>query len=179
MRKGADGLRLVPGSDEHLAQAWVEYQFRHSDTFPRFRYAPDEKWRRMYHTILENKGKGSEFEQEVLKKLGHEKNTALLMPPPGREAQGFIPDAVPGNPHPGELVWGQPYHFVEAKAREELALTGNVKAMLEYVREYGGHIELWVRSAKHREGPTRVSAPLRNALRALSAQGKARLMQYP
>ncbi len=128
---------------------------------------------------LENKGKGSAFEQAILQKLGHEKNTALMMPPPGSKAQGFIPDAVPANPNPGELVWGQPYLFVEAKARAELSLTGNVKAMIDYVRVHGGQLELWIRSAKHPEGPTRLTRPLADAIKALAVDGKARLKDYP
>ncbi|XXF78491.1 hypothetical protein P2318_01665 [Myxococcaceae bacterium GXIMD 01537] len=179
VRKGADGLRLVPGSEEHLAQTWVEYQFRNPEKYPRFRYAPDEGWKRMYRAILENKGKGGAFEQEVLKRLGHEKNAALLMPPPGSTAQGFIPDAVVGNRNPGELVWGQPYSFVEAKARAELSLSGNLKAMLIYVDQYGGHVELWIRSAIHADGPTRLTGPLLRQLQLLRTKGKADFKYHP
>jgi Holliday junction resolvase len=179
LRTGSDGLRLVPGSAEHMAQAWMEYQFRHPRKYPHFRYAPDEGWRRMYRAILENKAQGSSFEREVLQKLGHEKNTALLMPPPGSKAQGFIPDAVPGNPNPGELVWGQPYRFVESKAHKDLALTGNLKAMIEYVEQYGGHIELWVRSPRHADGPTRLTNSLQKRLSDLSAAGRAAVRRNP
>jgi hypothetical protein len=179
LRTGSDGLRLVPGSAGHMAQAWMEYQFRHPGKYPRFRYAPDEHWRRMYRTILENKAQGSAFEQDVLKALGHEKNTALMMPPPGSKLQGFIPDAVPGNPNPGELVWGQPYRFVESKAHKDLALTGNVKAMIDYVRAYGGHLELWIRSASHLDGATRLTVPLRQQLAELSALGRATVQYHP
>ncbi|XXF77808.1 hypothetical protein P2318_32875 [Myxococcaceae bacterium GXIMD 01537] len=179
VRKGADGLRLVPGSEEHLAQTWVEYQFRNPEKYPRFLYAPDEGWKRMYRAILENKGKGSAFEQEVLKLRGYEKNTALLMPPPGSKAQGFIPDAVVGNTNPGELVWGQPYFFVEAKARAELSLSGNLKAMLEYIERHGSHIDLWVRSPKHADGPTSLTSPLEKELERLRALGKARVRNHP
>ena len=179
VRTGADGLRLVPGSAEHMAQAWMEYQFRNSRKYPRFRYAPDEEWRRMYRAILENKAKGSEFEQAVLRKLGHQKNSAMMMPPPDSKAQGFIPDAVPGNLNPGELVWGQPYRFVESKAHKDLALTGNLKAMIEYVEQHGGHIELWVRSAAHADGPTRMTSSLQNRLSDLSAAGKASVRRNP
>jgi hypothetical protein len=179
LRTGSEGLRMVPGSAEHMAQAWMEYQFRHPAKYPSFRYAPDEGWRRMYRTILENKAQGSAFEQAILQKHGYAKNTALLMPPPGSKALGFIPDAVPGNPNPGELVWGQRYRFVEAKARAELALTGNLKAMLEYVQEHDGHIELWVRSAKHPNGPTRLTEPLRRRLELLKKEGKAHVRYHP
>ncbi|HYO51475.1 hypothetical protein, partial [Archangium sp.] len=60
--------------------------------------------------------------------------------------------SVKGNP--AELVWGQPYPFVEAKARKELSLTGNLKAMIEYVEKYGGHLEAL--------GPLRQSSRWRN-----------------
>jgi hypothetical protein len=59
---------------------------------------------------------------------GYEKNTALMLPPPGSKAeQGFIPDSVVGNPE--ELVWGRPYRFIEVKGRAEMSLTGNLAAM--------------------------------------------------
>src|SRR5690606_23909267 len=116
-------------------------------------------------------------EDDVLKVGGYEKNVALMMPPPGSKSPGFIPDAVPGNP--SELVWGRAYRFVEVKARARLDLGGNLKAMLDYVRDYGGHIELWVRSAKHPKGPTRLSGPLLERLDELADQGKAVVKSYP
>ena len=102
-----------------------------------------------------------------------------MMPPPGSEARGFIPDAVPGSLTPGELVWGQPYHFVEVKGRKDLALGGNLEVMLEYVQQYGGHVELWVRSAKHVEGQTLLTQPLQRRLRTLADDGKATVKLYP
>jgi hypothetical protein len=159
VRKGAGGVRLVPGEPAHMAQCWVDYQFRHPGKYSRFTYAPDEEWKRLYESILRNKEAGTAFEGPVLKVGKYEKNVALMMPPPGSKLPGFIPDAVPGNP--SELVWGRAYKFVEVKARAKLDLGGNLKAMLDYVRDYGGHIELWVRSAKHPDGPTRLSRPLK------------------
>ena len=100
-----------------------------------------------------------------------------MMPPPDSAALGFIPDSVRGNPT--ELVWGQPYRFVEAKGRQELAYGGNIKAMIEYVLKYGGHVELWVRSAKHSSGPTHLTQPLQTALDALATQGMARVRSFP
>jgi hypothetical protein len=112
--------------------------------------------------VLENRGQGGAFEGEVLKAKGCEKNTALMLPPPGSKAeQGFVPDSVLGNPE--ELVWGKPYRFVEVKGRAEMALTGNLKAMIEYVKRYGGHIEVWFRSASHPSGKTLLTGPLRTA----------------
>jgi hypothetical protein len=178
-RLGEAGLRLEPGSAEHMAAAWVDYQFRHPDKYPSFRYAIDEDWRKKYELILKNKEAGGEFEQSVLKARAQEKNTAMMMPPPGNEARGFIPDSVPGSPTPGELIWGQPYRFVEVKGRKDLALGGNLKAMLDYVDEYGGYVELWVRSSKHPGGATKLTNPLVNRLTELEDNGKAKLKYFP
>jgi hypothetical protein len=177
VRTGAGGMKLAPGEPAHMAQCWVDYQFRHPGRYPRFTYAPDEEWRRLYESILRNKGVGTAFEGDVLKAGKYEKNVALMMPPPGSNLRGFIPDAVPGSP--GELVWGRAYKFVEVKARARLDLGGNLKAMLEYVREHGGHIELWVRSAKHPDGASRLSQPLKDVLDALTNDGKALVRYYP
>jgi hypothetical protein len=178
-RLGEAGVRLEPGSAEHMAAAWVDYQFRHPEKYPSFRYAIDDDWRRKYELILKNKEAGGEFEQAVLKARGQEKNTAMMMPPPGNEARGFIPDSVPGNPTPGELVWGQPYHFVEMKGRKDLALGGNLEAMLTYVRQYGGHIEIWVRSSKHSGGATKLTKPLERQIGDLERVGRAEIRQFP
>ncbi|WP_224246892.1 hypothetical protein [Hyalangium gracile] len=177
VRKGVEGMRVMPGEPAHMAQCWVDYQFRHPGRYPRFTYAPDEAWKRLYESILRNKEAGTAFERPVLKAGGYEKNVAMMMSPPGSRLQGFIPDAVPGNP--GELVWGRAYRFVEVKARAKLDLGGNLKAMLEYVNAHGGAIELWVRSARHPEGPTQLSKPLRDRLNGLEAQGKATIRSYP
>jgi hypothetical protein len=120
---------------------------------------------------------GNAFEDAILQGQKYERNGAMLMPPPGSGAQGFIPDAVKGNP--AELVWGQPYPFVEAKARKQLSLSGNLKAMIEYVERYGGHLELWVRSARHPDGPTQLSKPLLDGLMALRDKGQAKVRTYP
>jgi Pre-toxin TG len=178
-RLGEAGIRLEPGSAEHMAAAWVDYQFRHPDKYPRFRFAIDEDWRKKYELIIKNKEAGGGFEVGVLKARGQEKNRALMMPPPGSEAQGFIPDAVPGSPTPGELVWGQPYDFIEVKGRKELSLGGNIEAMISYVREHGGSLELWVRSAKHPDGPTHLTKPLQRELDALERDGRAAIRYFP
>jgi hypothetical protein len=173
-RATAEGARLVPGSGEHLAQAWVDYQFRHPGKYPRFDFTPEAKWERMYRTVLENAGQGGEFEMQVLQKHGYSKNTALMLPPPGgKPEQGFIPDSVVGNPE--ELVWGRPYQFIEVKARAEMALTGNLKAMIDYVKDYGGHIKVYFRSARHAKGQTVLTDPLRRELQKLSNDGQAQV----
>lgn len=174
-RLGADGARLVPGSAEHMAQCWIDYQFRNPNTFRRFSYAVDPKWQKLYRAILENKAAGGEFEQAVLKAQGYEKNTIMMMPPPGEEMQGFIPDAVLDNPT--EFIWGKPYSFVEVKGRADMALTGNLKAMIEYVHKYGGHIEVWFRSEQHAAGATRLTSPLTKELRNLG--GNAEIRFFP
>ncbi|QRK08682.1 hypothetical protein JQX13_00380 [Archangium violaceum] len=172
-----DGSRLLPGTRAHKAQRWVDYQFRHPEKYRRFSFQPDADWERMYETILKNKPAGNAFEDTILKINQYERNTAMVMPPPGSRAQGFVADSVKGSPV--ELVWGQPYPFVEAKARKELSLSGNIKAMIEYVEKYGGHLELWVRSAQHADGPTRLSGSLLERLRALDQLGNARVRYYP
>jgi hypothetical protein len=171
------GARMLPGSTEHLAQCWVDYQFRHPGKYRRFSYAVDPEWERLYRSILANKPAGNVFEDAILKAGGYEKNTAMMMPPPGSKAQGFISDSVRGSST--ELVWGEPYRFVEAKGRQELALTGNLKAMLDYVNEYGGHVELWVRSAKHPAGKTKLTGPLQDFLSRLAEDGKASVHYFP
>jgi hypothetical protein len=60
-----------------------------------------------------------------------------------------------------------------------LSLTGNLKAMLEYVEKYGGHLELWVRSANHADGATRLSESLQRRLKLLESQGKAVVRDHP
>ncbi|MFB1483341.1 hypothetical protein [Corallococcus sp. RDP092CA] len=176
-RDAAEGARRTPGSAEHLALAWVDYQFRHPGRYPRFSYAVDPEWERRYQTVIKNKGADGAFEPSVLQGRKLPKNTDLLLPPPGSMAQGFVPDAVTG--HAGELVWGRPYDFVEVTERAELALTGNLKAMLEYVKQYGGSLELWIRSARHPEGATRLTGPLHGELEALKRSGQADIQSFP
>jgi hypothetical protein len=171
-----DGSRLLPGTPAHKAQRWVDYQFRHPEKYRRFSFQPEAEWERMYETILKNRPAGNAFEDSILQGNKYERNSAMMMPPPGSGTQGFIPDSVKGNP--AELVWGQPYPFVEAKARQKLSLSGNLKAMIEYVEKYGGHLELWVRSAKHPDGATYLTEPLLERLQPLMAQGKAAIKRY-
>ncbi|PTL76575.1 hypothetical protein [Vitiosangium sp. GDMCC 1.1324] len=172
-----DGSRLLPGTQAHKAQRWVDYQFRHPEKYRRFSFQPDADWERMYETILKNRPAGNAFEEAMLRTGRYERNTAMMMPPPGSRTQGFIADSVKGNPT--ELVWGQPYLFVEAKARKELSWSGNLKAMIEYVEAYSGHIELWVRSPRHPDGPTHLSTSLLNRVNNLRKQGRASVKYYP
>jgi hypothetical protein len=177
MRTLPDGTRLFPGTPQHMAQCWVDYQFRHPRKYRSFSSAVDPEWERLYRSILANKQAGNVFEDGILKAEGFVKNTAVMMPPPGRGAVGFIPDSVRGNP--SELVWGESYRFIEAKGRQELAHTGNLKAMIDYVTKYGGHIELWIRSAKHPSGKTQLTNPLRRILAELESDGRASVRYFP
>jgi OmpA-OmpF porin, OOP family len=171
------GIRMEVGSAVHRAQCWVEYQFRYLERLRSFRFQEDLEWRRMYEQILKNKPLGLGFELEILKLARYEKNLALMMPPPGKGLTGFIPDAVKGNP--AELIWSQAYHFVEVKAWKDLSNTGNLKAMIEYVERYGGHLELWIRSVRHADGPTQMTGPLKRALDRLEALGRITIKTHP
>jgi outer membrane protein OmpA-like peptidoglycan-associated protein len=173
----ADGSRLLPGSPAHKAQRWIDYQFRHPEKYHHFSFQPEPEWARMYETILKNRPAGNAFEDAILQAGKYERNTAMMLPPPSSSAQGFMPDSVKGNP--AELVWGQPYPFIEAKARKKLSLSGNLEAMIRYVETYGGHLELWVRSSRHPDGPTHLSKPLLEAVNGLRTQGKAIVKPYP
>jgi hypothetical protein len=51
--------------------------------------------------------------------------------------------------------------------------------MIEYVEKNGGHIELWVRSAKHPDGATHLTTPLLKIVTRLREQGRASLKNYP
>jgi hypothetical protein len=144
---------------------------------PTARFQEDLEWRRMYEQILRNKPLGLGFELEILKLARYEKNLALMMPPPGKGLTGFIPDAIKGNP--AELIWGLLYHFVEVKAWKDLSNTGNLRAMIEYVQRYGGHIELWVRSTRHTDGATQLSQPLWRILTELKEAGMATIKAHP
>ena len=53
---------------------------------------------------------------------------SLRLPPPGQQGRGLRPGCRDGTSR--DLVWGSPMGFVEVKGSEELALTGNLKAML-------------------------------------------------
>jgi hypothetical protein len=51
--------------------------------------------------------------------------------------------------------------------------------MFDYVDEYGGYVELWVRSPKHPEGATKLTQPLRDRLADLRLRGKAEVKTFP
>jgi hypothetical protein len=172
----ATGTRFIPGTAEHMAQRWIEYQFRHPELYKTISGAVDPRWQKLYEGILKNKRAGGAFETEVLGWLKTDKNVAMMMPPAGKGV-GFIPDAVRGNP--AELVWGTAYHFTEVKGWKAMSDTGNLSAMLKYVDEFGGHIEVAFRSAKHPEGATKLSGPLQKLLDDLIAAGKATVKRYP
>jgi hypothetical protein len=169
------GAKLIPGTSEHMVQRWLDYQFLHLERYRSLRKTVDPKWQEQYWRILANNRAGSAFQVDALRAKKLEKNTALLMPPPGEGGVGFIPDAVKG--HKGELVWGQAYDFVEIKCRKEMDWQGNLAAMIQYVKDYGGSIEIVFRSAKHPDGMTEISGRLRREISKLG--GKARIERYP
>lgn len=169
--------QLVPGTEAHRRQRWLEYQFRHPEKFDRITEAMDPKWRKAYETILANKKAGGVFERSVLDALGYSKNKAMMIAPEAEDFKGFIPDAVRGSPD--ELVWGQPYHFVEVKGWTDMSKTGNLKEMIKYVKKFEGHIEVVFRSAKHSDGETSLTGPLQRALESLVKKGKATVHRHP
>lgn len=69
--------------------------------------------------------------------------------------------------------------FVEVKGRAEMALTGNLKAMLGYVTEHGGHVEVWFRSALHPDGKTQLTGTLQKDLPRLQDLGKVTMRYFP
>jgi hypothetical protein len=171
------GAKLIPGTSEHMVQRWLDYQFLHLERYRSLRKTVDPKWQEAYWRILANNEAGSAFQAEALNAMKLEKNTALLIPPPGEGGVGFIPDAVKG--HKGELVWGQAYDFVEVKGRKEMTWTGNLTAMIQYVKDYGGSIQVVFRSAKHPDGMTNLSKPLRAKIEDLRKTGKASMSYFP
>lgn len=137
----------------------------------------DPKWQKQYWLILKNREVGCVFQCEALGHFGFEKNTQLLIPPPGSRASGFIPDAVRG--HSGQLIWGEAYNFVEVKARNVLGQGGNLEAMMAYVDKYGGSMTLIVRSSKHPNGATRLTNNLLREVKDFEERGKLILKSFP
>jgi hypothetical protein len=81
----------LPGTPAHKAQRWVDYQFRHPEKYSRFSFQPDPEWERLYETILKNRPAGNAFEDAILQTQKYERNTAMMMPPPGSGAQASSP----------------------------------------------------------------------------------------
>jgi hypothetical protein len=84
------GAKLIPGTSEHMVQRWLDYQFLHLERYRSLRKTVDPKWQEQYWRILANSQSGSAFQAEALMAGKLEKNTALLMPPPGEAGLGFI-----------------------------------------------------------------------------------------
>lgn len=164
-----------PGSESHKAQRWVDYQKKHPDRFPEITTEIDPKWSKQYDTIIENGKVGRGFEKEALDNFGLNKNNEVFMNPDG--SGGFIPDSVSGNP--SKVEWGKPYDFTEVKGWQNMSNTGNLKAMIDYVEEFGGSIQAVFRSSKHAKGVTHISKPLMDRLVNLQGQGMAKILRYP
>jgi hypothetical protein len=132
------GEPLAPGSAEHKAQRWAEYQQREGLT-PTEAKEVRESWEDRYEATV---AMGSAAEKQALAEAGiTKKNTAALKDPVSK--QSVIPDGVRENPK--TLQWGDPYDFVEVKYWEYLSATGNALKMLQYIDHFGGTLELWVR----------------------------------
>jgi hypothetical protein len=172
------GEPLLAGTDAHRRQRWFEYQQLHRDRFPAHAGDIDPAWSRQYDTILENSRAGRGFEDEALGVLGYPKNNDMLfMNPEAASGRGFIPDGVLSGPRPPR--WGEPYHFVEVKGWDDMSNTGNLNSMLDYVEQFGGHIEVVLRSEAHARGATRLSGPLERRLEALIREGRATVRRFP
>ncbi len=171
------GAKLIPGTSEHMVQRWLDYQFLHLDHYRSLNRVPDARWKEQYWRAIQNNRSGSLMQRQVLKAKGLEKNTAVLVPPPGQAGVSFIPDAVRG--HKGELAWGQPYRFVEIKGRQEVYWSGNLQAMIQYVDTHGGFMEVILRSKKHPRGATVLSQRIAEQLQVLERQGKAKIEYHP
>ena len=157
---GKGGSKLA-GTPEHKAQRWIDYQANHPE-INRDGYA---KWSKQYDTIIANKKAGGQFEIESLAKVQIEKNNYLFM----KEGfTGFIPDGIK-NPV-GKIEWGNPYNFVEVKGVKDLSHTGNLRAMLDYIKAHkGSTLTLIVRSKKHPAGATHITGSLQDRLNEINA----------
>lgn len=173
---------LIPGSAQHKLTRWKEYQIRNGVKISEIATTVDPRWEKLYTTILANKRAGGKFESDAIDWLasgqlpGLVKNNEMMIST-ASGAKGFIPDGVKGNP--GTLIWGQKYHFVEVKGWKNMSKTGNLKAMIEYVQQFGGHVEVVFRSANHADGATTLTAPLQRALDDLVRNGNATIRRHP
>lgn len=60
-----------------------------------------------------------------------------------------------------------------------MSKTGNLASMMAYVDEFGGHLTVVFRSAKHPSGKTMLSGPLQKTLKALADSGRATIEWLP
>ncbi len=180
----ASGKRLIKGTDKHKMQRWIEHQLRHPGRYKGISNKIDPAWEKKYWTGLKNQEAGSLFEKDVIEWLGRssdelaglQKNTAEMVSQHS-DIPNFIPDGIKGNQ--AKLTWGESYHFVEIKGWADMSHTGNLKAMIQYVEKYGGHIDIVFRSAKHADGMTNITGPMQRVLWDLIAAGKATVRRYP
>ena len=103
--------------------------------------------------------------------LGPKNNQPMRDPNPG--GADFIPDFVDGQPT--SLVWGRQYHFREVKDWADMADTGNLSAMLDYVSNpnfAGSRLTIYYRSN------TYMSGPLRTRIEALIQSGRVDLVPF-
>jgi hypothetical protein len=155
------GKVLEPGTPEHRAQRWVEYQQREGLT-PEEARTTKPKWDAQYDTAIENQKAGGKAEVEGLSRAGVSKNNTPFADP-ANPSEAFIPDGIKNKP--SKVEYGKPYDFVEVKYWEYLSQTGNVFKMLKYIEKYGGSLELWLRGGNE---ATELSGPLRREFNRLN-----------
>ena len=154
------------GTAEHKQQRWIEHQARNRSEFPEWKSDLDPAWNRAYDRAVKNRETGSAFETAALAKRDLPKNNEILIS--GDAERSFIPDGIrdAGGQAVGEVKWGEPYHFVEAKNVADLSHGGNLKAEMDYVKEFGGHLDLVIRK------DTKLTGPLAKELEAMRRRGQ-------
>jgi hypothetical protein len=155
------GKPLEPGTPEHRAQRWAEYQQREGLT-PEEAAAAKAKWDAQYDVAIENQKVGGKAENAALTKADAPKNNTPLVDP-AHPSEAFIPDGIKNKP--AKLEYGKPYDFVEVKYWDYLSQTGNVIKMIEYIQKFGGSLELWLRGG---DEATELSEPLRKTINDLN-----------
>ena len=131
---------------------------------------PFDEWQRRATQIWKNSSTGTLTEKELQEAwdLGLKNNLSMT---DKTGAKSFIPDHVEGFPE--RLEWGKPYHFKEIKDWQSMSDTGNLKAMLDYVKNTpGSKITLYYRSN------ARMSGPLMAKIDELRQIGKAELLPF-
>lgn len=131
---------------------------------------PFPEWQRRANQIWENSSKGTLTEKELQEAMDLGlKNYVSMADETG--GKSFIPDHVKGSPD--RLEWGKPYHFVEIKDWQSMSDTGNLKAMLDYVKNTpGSKITLYFRST------AKMSGPLIDKIEKLRKIGKAEVVPF-
>jgi hypothetical protein len=114
---------------------------------------------------------GKQMEGEVGEafNLGPKNNQKMVNPDPA--GADFIPDHIEGNPT--SLRWGKAYHFKEIKDWADMSDTGNLSAMLDYVKKINGS-----RLTIYYKSNTYMSEPLRTRIEGLVKIGQVTLVPF-